>query len=106
MLLQEHRYELKQYKRDGEYKKKKKKKEGEEEEAQQAGGSGRFSQRFSEPPAWLWGCKGASGPGHPVVAAPVQIRTENGRDLSALHIRFPVKQPPRLHLPALIFSVP
>lgn len=41
--------------------KERKKKEGEEEEAQQAGGSGRFSQRFSEPPAWLWAAKALLG---------------------------------------------
>lgn len=106
-LKEEHRYELKEYRRDGEYEGvlKKKRREGEEEEeeeAQRAGGSGRsLNGSLNLPPGS--GLQGASGPGHPVVAAPVQIRTENSRDLSALHIRFPVKQP--LHLPALIFSV-
>lgn len=70
--------------------------------AHQAGGSGRtLNGSLNLSPGS--GLQGASGPGHPVVAAPVQIRTESRRDQSALHIRFPVKQ--QLHLPELIFSI-
>lgn len=78
MVLQEHRYKFKENSRNGkhtrEYLKKKKK-------AQKAGGSGRtLNGSLNLPPGS--GLQGASGPGHPVVAAPVQIRTERAAGTS------------------------
>lgn len=81
MLLQKHRYKFKEHSREGkrtleEYSKKKKKKE-----AQQAGGSGHtLNGSLNLPPGS--GVQGASGPSHPVVAAPVQIRTERAAGTS------------------------